>query len=70
MHEAAVRLVGRFALVERAFAGVLNTQASGNDEEFSTRVLGLCLEEHPTQCGIDGEPGQVATQRRQFVLFI
>ena len=57
MHETAVGLVGRLALVERAFARVLDAQAGSDDEEFSTRVLGLGLQEHPTQCGIDGESG-------------
>ena len=70
VHETAVGLVGRLALVERAFARVLDAQASSDDEELSTRVLGLCLEEHSTQRGIDGKPGQIATQRRQFALFI
>jgi hypothetical protein len=39
VHETAVGLVGRLALVERAFARVLDSQASSDDEELSTRVL-------------------------------
>ena len=31
VHEAAVRLVGRFALVERAFARILDTQTGSDD---------------------------------------
>ena len=31
VHETAVRLVGRFALVERTFARILNTETGSDD---------------------------------------
>ena len=70
MHEAAVRLVGRLALVEWALTGVLNAQARGDDEELTAGVLGLRLQEHPTQRGINGQAGQITAQGRQLTLLI
>ena len=70
MHEAAVRFVGCLALVEWALAGILNAQARSDDEEFTARVLGLRLQEHPPQRGINRQAGQITAQGRQFTLLV
>ena len=68
--EARVRGPGGVLLVERPLAGILNAQAGGDDEQLARGVLALRLEQHPAERRINRQPGQVATEFREFAAIV
>src|SRR5581483_11640677 len=68
--ETLVRGAGGVLVIERPFAGVLNAQAGGNDEQFFGRVLVVGLQEHAAERGINGEARQVTAQPNQGTVFV
>ena len=68
--ELLVRRGRRFLLFQRTLAGILNTQSGGNDQQFSSGMFVLRLEQHASERGINGQPRQILPEWREGAQFV
>ena len=60
--EAGVLGAGRLLPVRGAFPWVGDRQRCGDDEHFRQAALGIGLQDHPAQAGVDGKLGEPAAE--------
>jgi hypothetical protein len=66
--ERRVRRIGRFGLVQRPVARVLDRQARGHDQHLGEAVLVAGCDDHARQAWIDRQLGQPRADRRESPL--
>ena len=58
-----MELVGGLGLLARSLAGILDGQRGGDDQHLAQAVVGVGLDDHASEAGVDRQPGHLAPDR-------